>query len=107
MNFLKRVGHLFSDVISSRVRCEARRSRGGVPNVPPRMRVGYTKRATDDLRRVSKESRAFGGSLAAAVETRIREIVVRISERPKVAARVIERPGMHVVPLIRYPYKIF
>jgi hypothetical protein len=44
------------------------------------MRVEYTKRATDDLRKVSKESRAFGHSVAAAVEARIREIIVRISE---------------------------
>jgi plasmid stabilization system protein ParE len=46
------------------------------------MRVEYTKRATDDLRKVSKEIRAFGHSVAAAVEARIREIIARISERP-------------------------
>jgi toxin ParE1/3/4 len=71
------------------------------------MRVEYTKRATDDLRKVSKESRVFGHRVAAAVEARIREIIARISERPEAAARIIERPGMYVVPLIRYPYKIF
>ena len=71
------------------------------------MRVEYTKRATDDLRKVSKESRAFGHSVAAAVEARIREMIARISERPEAAARIIERPGMYVVPLVRYPYKIF
>jgi toxin ParE1/3/4 len=71
------------------------------------MRVEYTKRATDHLRKVSKKSRAFGYSVAAAVEARIREIIARISERPEAAAQIIERPGMYVVPLIRYPYKIF
>jgi toxin ParE1/3/4 len=71
------------------------------------MRVEYTKRATDDLRKVSTESRAFGHNVAAAVEARIREIIARISERPEAAARIVERPGMYVVPLIRYPYKIF
>ena len=71
------------------------------------MRVEYSKRATDDLRKVSEESRAFGEMVAAAVETRIRAIIAHIAEHPEAAARVAERPGMHVIPLIRYPYKIF
>jgi len=71
------------------------------------MRVEYTKRATDDLRKVSRESRAFGNNVAAAVEARIREIIARISERPEAAAWIVERLGMYVVALIRYPYKIF
>ncbi|MGO9685868.1 MAG: type II toxin-antitoxin system RelE/ParE family toxin [Beijerinckiaceae bacterium] len=71
------------------------------------MRVEYSKRATNDLRRVSEESRAFGEMVAAAVEERIREIVAHIAEHPEAAARVMERPGMYVIPLIRYPYKIF
>lgn len=71
------------------------------------MRVEYSNRATDDLRKVSQESRAFGEMVAAAVELRIREIIVHIAEHPEAAARVMERPGMYVIPLIRYPYKIF
>ena len=64
------------------------------------MRVEYSKRATNDLRRVSEESRAFGEMVAAAVEERIREIVAHIAEHPEAAARVMERPGMYVIPLI-------
>jgi plasmid stabilization system protein ParE len=71
------------------------------------MRIEYSRRATDDLRKVSADSRAFGEMVAAAVEGRIREIITYIAEHPEAAARVVERPGMHVVPLIRYPYKIF
>jgi plasmid stabilization system protein ParE len=71
------------------------------------MKVEYSKRATSDLRKVSEESRAFGEMVAAAVEERIREIIAHIAEHPEAAARVMERPGMHVIPLIRYPYKIF
>jgi len=71
------------------------------------MRVEYSKRATRDLRKVSAESRAFGDLVAAAVESRIREIVAHIAEYPEAAALVMDRPGMHVIPLIRYPYKIF
>jgi toxin ParE1/3/4 len=71
------------------------------------MRVEYSTRATGDLRHVSEESRAFGEMVAAAVEVRVRGIIAHIAEHPEAAARVMERPGMHVIPLIRYPYKIF
>jgi toxin ParE1/3/4 len=71
------------------------------------MKVEYTKRAAADLRKISADSRAFGAAVAAAVELRIRKIVAHIAVRPHVAAKVIGRPGMHVIPPIRYPYKIF
>jgi len=71
------------------------------------MKVEYSKRAAADLRKISTDSRAFGDAVAAAVELRIRKIIAHIAARPHGAARVIERPGMHVIPLIRYPYKIF
>jgi toxin ParE1/3/4 len=71
------------------------------------MKVEYSKRAAADLRKVSADSRGFGDAVAAAVELRIRTIIAHIAARPHAAAKVIERPGMHVIPLIRYPYKIF
>lgn len=71
------------------------------------MRIEYSKRATDDLCKVSAESGAFGSEVAGAVETRIRVVIAYVAAHPEAAARVRERPGMHVVPLIRYPYKIF
>ena len=71
------------------------------------MRVEYTKRATSNLRKVSEESQAFGEVVARAVDVCIRGIITHIAEHPKAAVRVMERPGMHVIPLIRYPYKIF
>jgi toxin ParE1/3/4 len=71
------------------------------------MKVEYSKRAAADLRKVSADSRAFGDAVAAAVEFRIRSIIAHIAARPHIAAKVVERPGMHVIPLIRYPYKIF
>lgn len=60
------------------------------------MRVEYSKRATDDLRKVSEASRVFGEMVAAALEIRIREIIAHIGEHPEAAARVMERPGMYV-----------
>jgi toxin ParE1/3/4 len=71
------------------------------------MKVEFTKRAAADLLKISAESRAFGDAVTAAIERRIRRIIAHIAAHPEMAARVIERPGMHVIPLIRYPYKIF
>ena len=71
------------------------------------MKVEYSNRATADLRKASAESLSFGDAVAVALEARIRRIVARIAEHPESAQQVIGRPGIHVVPLIRYPYKIF
>jgi plasmid stabilization system protein ParE len=71
------------------------------------MKVEYTKRAVADLLKVSADSKAFGDMVAAAVEVRIREVIARLAEYPKGRQPVVERPGVHVVPLVRYPYKIF
>ena len=71
------------------------------------MKVEFAKRASDDLRKVAADSRVFGDAVAAAVERRIREIIDHIAKRPELASRVVERPGMRVIPLLRYPYKIF
>jgi toxin ParE1/3/4 len=72
------------------------------------MKVEYSNRAISDLRRISADShRAFGNRVAEALETRIRAIVDRISRNPRSAPELEQRPGVHVVPLIRYPYKIF
>lgn len=71
------------------------------------MKIEYTRQALADLRKIAVDSRAFGEGVAAAVESRIRTIIANIAQHPKAAAPVVERPGMRVVPLIRYPYKIF
>jgi toxin ParE1/3/4 len=71
------------------------------------MKVEYSKRATADLRKVSADSRAFGDAIAAAVEKKIRETIAHLADHPEAYAPVAERPGMRVVPLVRYPYKIF
>lgn len=71
------------------------------------MKVEYTRRAIADLEKVSAGSRPYGAEVTAAVERRLREIIALIAERPEAYPRVAERPNVHVVPLIRYPYKIF
>jgi|NGEPerStandDraft_6_1074524.scaffolds.fasta_scaffold68398_2 toxin ParE1/3/4 len=72
------------------------------------MKVEYSNRALADLRKLSAGSQAtFGHRVAAALETRIRAIVEQIRQAPESAPRVEQRPGVRVVPLIRYPYKVF
>jgi plasmid stabilization system protein ParE len=71
------------------------------------MKVEYSNRAVADLRKVSADSLEFGEAVALAVEARIRMVIARIAAHPTAAQRIAERPGVHVVPLIRYPYKIF
>ena len=72
------------------------------------MKVEYTKRAVADLREISANSRvAFGDWVAEALAARIRAVVDRISQEPLSAPEVEQRPGLHVAPLVRYPFKVF
>jgi|ERR1043166_8385920 plasmid stabilization system protein ParE len=72
------------------------------------MKVEYTDRAIADLRKISADSRAaFGDRVASSLEARIQAVVSHIAEHPEAAPRVVERPGMRMFPLIRYPYRIF
>jgi plasmid stabilization system protein ParE len=72
------------------------------------MKVEYSNRALADLRKLSAGGKAtFGERVTAALEARIRAIVEQIRQAPESAPRVEQRPGVRVVPLIRYPYKIF
>ncbi|MGH6684722.1 MAG: type II toxin-antitoxin system RelE/ParE family toxin, partial [Pseudolabrys sp.] len=72
------------------------------------MRIEFTNRAVSDLRKISAQSRKeFGASVAAALELRIRNVVEQIGHAPESAPRVQQRPGMRVLPLVRYPFKVF
>jgi plasmid stabilization system protein ParE len=71
------------------------------------MKVEYANQALADLRKISADSGKFDEAVSAALEARIRRVIARIAVRPETAAPVVERPGMRVVPLVRYPYKIF
>jgi plasmid stabilization system protein ParE len=72
------------------------------------MKVDYAPRAIADLKRIGLQSRrAFGDAVAVALETYIRATVVRISVLPYGAQPLPNRPGVRVVPLVRYPFKIF
>jgi plasmid stabilization system protein ParE len=72
------------------------------------MKVEYTPRARADLIEIGERSRrVFGDPVAAALETYIRATVARLAFIPEQGQRLPEREGVRVVPLIRYPFKIF
>lgn len=71
------------------------------------MKVEYARRAVADLLKIATDSAAFGPVISAGIESRLRDVVARIAENPEIGARIVDRPAVRVMPLIRYPYKIF
>ena len=72
------------------------------------MIVEYSRRAVADLNEISEYYEEHAGErVAAAIADRIEAVVARISKAPESAQRLAGRPGIRVVPLRRYPYKIF
>jgi plasmid stabilization system protein ParE len=71
------------------------------------MKAVFTAAALADLEYVVAYTKQnFPGS-TAPLERRIRDVVSRIEMWPHSGRQVAERPGVHVVPLIRYPFRIF
>lgn len=72
------------------------------------MKVEYAPRAVADLADIGAHSRkAFGDSVAIALETTIRATVARIALMPQSGQRMPQRHSVRVVPLVRYPFKVF
>lgn len=63
------------------------------------MKVVYTDKALHNLDEIL--------AVLAAFELRLRAVEHRIGRWPNSATEVEQRPGVRVVPLLRYPYKIF
>ena len=71
------------------------------------MKAVYTDAALSDLDEILAYTATEYPSLVASVEQRIRDVIARVETWP-LSARLLEgHAGIHVVPLIRYPYKIF
>jgi toxin ParE1/3/4 len=72
------------------------------------MRVEYSKRAIADLRNIAAYY-ARSGDLAVAesIAVHIQEVVARLAEFPQSGRAVAQRPGVRVVLLLRYRYRIF
>jgi toxin ParE1/3/4 len=70
------------------------------------MKVVYTEEALKDLDAIADWLIAHHPT-APAVERRIRRVIAHIANWPESTRRSAHRPNVHVVPLSRYPYKIF
>jgi len=72
------------------------------------MKVDYTPRAKTDLVEIGEYSRkTFGLTVASALETYMRATVARIAAMPESGVSIPNREGVRVVPLVRYPFRIF
>jgi toxin ParE1/3/4 len=72
------------------------------------MKVAYAPHAQADLEAIAEYSRrAFAAVVTVALETYLRAAVARIAAMPAIGELVAERPNVRVVPLVRYPFRIF
>jgi toxin ParE1/3/4 len=71
------------------------------------MKVVYTDEAREDLDGILAYIAANYPTVYEAFLIRLRSVVARIGMWPDSAQEVAEEPGVRVVPLLRYPYKIF
>jgi toxin ParE1/3/4 len=71
------------------------------------MKVVYTEEALRDLDAIADWLIVHYPTVAPAVERRIRSIVAHIARWPESSRRSARRPGVRVVSLGRYPYRIF
>ena len=71
------------------------------------MKVVYTDEALNDLAAIADWLMVHYPTIAPVVEQRIRRVVAHIARWPASARGASGRPGVRVVPLGRYPYKIF
>jgi toxin ParE1/3/4 len=71
------------------------------------MKVVYTDEALHNLDGILGYIASNYPTVSAAFERRLRTVITRIGAWPESAEEVDERPGVRVVPLVRYPYKVF
>lgn len=71
------------------------------------MKVRYTDEALKDLDAIADWLSLHYPTIAPAVERRLRLVVAHIARWPESARRSAKRSGVRVIPLGRYPYRIF
>ncbi len=71
------------------------------------MRIVYTDEALRDLDEILTFLAVEYPMVVRPFEIRLASVVRRIGGWPKSAEEVEQRPGVHAVPLIRYPYRVF
>jgi toxin ParE1/3/4 len=71
------------------------------------MRVVFTDESLRDLDEILSFIAQYYPAAASPFQQRLRTVLRRIGTWPNSAEEVEQRPGVRVVPLVRYPYKIF
>lgn len=71
------------------------------------MKVRFSEAAATDLDSILAYTAANFPSSVEPLERRIRAAVARVARMPKSGREISERPGVRVVPLIRYPFRIY
>ncbi len=72
------------------------------------MTVEYSRHALSDIREIAAYYAASDDPrVGERVAARIQEVVARIAQVPESGRPVTDRPGIRVVPLLRYRYNIF
>jgi plasmid stabilization system protein ParE len=71
------------------------------------MKVVYTEEALRNLEEIHDYIRENYPAISEAFQLRLRFVVARIAKWPESAQEVAAQSGVRVVPLVRYPYKVF
>jgi plasmid stabilization system protein ParE len=71
------------------------------------MKLVWTAAALADLDDILAYTAENYPALLAPVELRIRAVVERIGRHPESARRLEQRSEVRVVPVLRYPFRIF
>jgi plasmid stabilization system protein ParE len=71
------------------------------------MKVVFTAAAQTDLREIGEWLATHYPLVALQVERRIRDVAARIGQWPESGPLSAKREGVRIVPVGRYPYKIF
>jgi len=71
------------------------------------MKVVYTAAALRDLDEIAEWLAVHYPGIASTIERRIRAVIEHIDRWPESARRSTKRPGVRVMPIGRYPYRVF
>ncbi|MBR1272637.1 type II toxin-antitoxin system RelE/ParE family toxin [Bradyrhizobium sp. AUGA SZCCT0222] len=71
------------------------------------MKVVYTEEALRNLDDISDYIRQNYPTISETFRLRLQFVVARIAKWPASAQEVADQSGVRVVPLVRYPYKVF
>ena len=71
------------------------------------MKIIFSSRAEDDLESIIEFLLDNYPSVYTSFVLRMDVVFRKILEWPRIATRVVGQKDIHVIPMVRYPYKIF